>query len=159
MIDYTQSLLPIADTGCAAALRSELPLTGAFVSLFLRCTNVGAFVHFLCSQPGGDGMSNFRPLLLRQHTAAAPGRLLTGHEDVVIQPHGRFWLTAGCLYCRSLSLAFPTLSNLFCAVAVRESRRALSCFCLRIGVVQSPNRTFFTFLSTFTASQSGRRMS
>ena len=51
-------------------------------------------------------MSNFRPLLLQRRTAAAPGRLFTGHEGVVIHPHGRFWLTAGYPFVGACPLYF-----------------------------------------------------
>ena len=100
-------------------------------------------------------MSNFRPLLLQRRTAAAPGRLFTGHEGVVIHPHGRFWLTAGypfvgaCpLYFLLFLLLFSPPACFFSTVVIREDRRALSCISLRLGVVWASVRTVYTLSLT-----------
>ena len=89
-------------------------------------------------------MSNFRPLLLQRYPAAAPGRLLTGHEDVaaIAQPHGRSWSAAGCPGSSGLSIATLALvgfclsgtigeSPLFSAVNLAETgcRTSAHCYC------------------------------
>ena len=57
------------------------PQSGWSVRHAVFAVDEGAFVHFLCSRPGGDVVSNFRPLL-PQLSAAAPGRLLASREGV-----------------------------------------------------------------------------
>ena len=75
-------------------------------------------------------MSNFRPLLLQRYPAAAPGRLLTGHEDVAViaQPHGRSWSAEGCPGSSGFSIATLALVGFCLSGAIRENPYFLSAF-------------------------------
>ena len=81
-------------------------------------------------------MSNFRPLLLQRYPAAAPGRLLTGREDVAViaQPHGRSWSAAGCPGSSGSSIVTLALAS-FCLLKLDgesphffQTLRTIFCF-------------------------------
>ena len=74
------------------------------------CVNEGAFVQFLCSQLGGDVISNFRPLQPRP-LATVPEQLFTSREDV-IQPRNWLSLTAGYPYYSGVSECDPFFVSL-----------------------------------------------